>query len=761
MKHLVFLFLSIVCLETRAQALHDSAVYTIDREIPSYIDLPAHRAGTQQRVQVQKRASDAVDLRGILNLNDETDAVLTDSLDDADGLKHYFYEERYKGVKVEGTRYALHYKNGELVSLNGNFRTISNVSTTPTMSKDEAGKIASRGENNATATVKDGGLVIYVKDQPYLAYKVEVSALSPIISKCVYVDAHSGKIVDSVSMICNVKGTAETLYAQTREINTTLTTQGYTLYDTSHSAAIQTFNANGNNYFDNDNIWTRAEWNNAAKDIAALDVHWGVGKAYEYFLNKYKRNSYDNKGGTITSYVNINEHNAFWSNSNLHFGYSFEGPYPLTSLDIVSHEFTHGVTQYSSNLVYQGESGALSEGFSDIFAACVENWAMPEKRNNCWLMGDDIADTYFQRSMISPNCKYYKGNGWMDANNTSIDNGGVHINSGVLSFWFYLLANGGEGENGGRTYSVKSIGIDKASQLSYTTLTSYLTSNSGYDDALLCSVRAAIALFGDNSFEHRQVLNAWYAVGLNSVSQFELEGPAYVCDGARATYTLRTDSEYSVETSSDVKLISKEGNKIVVEGDATSSSGQIRILHNGKVVSRKDIWIGGPAVAFVSYSNGYFFAHFLGDESAVYSTSWIMNGTYRTTSDTFVYFDGTPKNGRVDVSVTAYNSCGQGRQFTTTIEVPNKRMYQIIKAEDTNDVYITKTDTGELATQSQAASRNMKYRLVNANTGYCHVEGEIPDTGGLVHLGNVSKGIYLFNLITGDNKTESHKMIFR
>lgn len=202
------------------------------------------------------------------------------------------------------------------------------------------------------------------------------------------------------------------MYARTREINTTLTPQGFALNDTNRN--VLTRNKNGYNYFDDDNYWSKSEWNNSSMDIAALDVHWGVEKTYDYYLKKFNRNSYDNKGGIINCFVNIDDENASWGveTQSLYFGRTTNTSnviLPLTSLDIVSHEFTHGVTQYTSDLDYQGESGALNEGFSDIFAVCVENWAMPEKRSKCFIIGDDFINTKFVRSMSNPSCKYYKG----------------------------------------------------------------------------------------------------------------------------------------------------------------------------------------------------------------------------------------------------------------------------------------------------------------------------------------------------------------
>ena len=109
---------------------------------------------------------------------------------------------------------------------------------------------------------------------------------------------------------------------------------------------------------------------------------------------------------------------------------------PWVSLDIVGHEVSHGVTQSSAGLIYQNESGALNESFSDIFGEMIENYTDDP---NDWLMGDDRTDGFI-RSMSNPKDKSdpdtYKGTNWKT---TSGDNWGVHTNSGVQNYWFFLL----------------------------------------------------------------------------------------------------------------------------------------------------------------------------------------------------------------------------------------------------------------------------------------------------------------------------------
>jgi hypothetical protein len=195
--------------------------------------------------------------------------------------------------------------------------------------------------------------------------------------------------------------------------------------------------------------------------------------------------------------------------------------------------------------VYYGESGALNEGFSDIWGACVENYAKPSPFNN-WLLGEDAVMNGI-RSLSSPSVKgqptTYHGNNWYYGSNYSIY---VHTNSGILNYWFYLLTMGGIGTNdNGVNFSVSGIGIDKSSKIAYKMLTSYLTSGSDYSDAQGKSILAAKSLYGNNSTEVTQVANAWNAVGLPTISP---SSTAFANQTGGTTYTILNIPDDAVVT---------------------------------------------------------------------------------------------------------------------------------------------------------------------------------------------------------------------
>ena len=222
---------------------------------------------------------------------------------------------------------------------------------------------------------------------------------------------------------------------------------------------------------------------------------------------------------------------------------------PWTSLDITAHEIGHAICQATAGLAYYSESGALNEGFSDIWGACVEQYttAALGLTKSTWLIGEDFKYGSALRSMSDPKSlgqpAYYKGQNWIndpgsyDRNN---DYGGVHTNSGVLNHWFYIVSQGETATNeAGNRYLVSGIGITSAARITYRAESAYLVPGSPYADARTFTILAAQDIFGACSPEVTTVTDAWYAVGVGPAfpRQYILSGPVQVCAGITATYT--------------------------------------------------------------------------------------------------------------------------------------------------------------------------------------------------------------------------------
>ncbi|MFN8253041.1 MAG: M4 family metallopeptidase [Ferruginibacter sp.] len=376
----------------------------------------------------------------------------------------------------------------------------------------------------------------YQSEKYQLAYEVYLEASKNFRAENVYVSAIDGSLLGSESRVCqtNFPGSAQTQYNGTQNIVTDAPTAAgpFRLFETRgpNNVVIRTRNNNfaGTNVAgateitDNDNNWTFAEHGTLR---AGFDAHWGAESVLDYWRTVHNRNSINNAGMMVDNYVNVdvgaNPVNAFWFNSRMYYGNGFAGG-NVTCLDVCAHEFGHGIDEYTGSLAYERESGALDEGFADIWGACVEAWRTPGKQR--WLIGEDL-NVGPIRNMANPNQfnqpDTYQGNLWANTNCGTPQPGndycGVHTNSGVLNYWFFLISDGGAGTNDlGNPFNVAGLGINTAAQIAYRTKTLLNNSLANYGLCRQVSIQAAIQLFGNCSNEVVQVTNAWFAVGVGA-----------------------------------------------------------------------------------------------------------------------------------------------------------------------------------------------------------------------------------------------------
>lgn len=502
--------------------------------------------------KINKSASTA--LRKQLHLSEEHTFQNIRTETDSFGYSHERFEQYYQGIKVEEADVRVHYKDGKFYYANGEYIDCQGVDTSTIISKEKSILIAkkfvcSRIKTPASDTLGtrfiDPPLVIChnkmnTKDRmPHVCYKIDIYSFEKMFWEYIYVDVKDGEVINHVSIIHFDNGTAATRYSGTRTISTKHNGSQYVLRDSTRGNGIKTYNFNNKlwyltlnyssatDFIDNDNNWTKEE-HHEKKDDAALDAHWGAMKTYDYFFEKHGRKSFNDSNAAIKNYVHVRDtidkdwDNAAWLEElNVIVYGDGELCDILTSLDIVAHEFGHAVCQYSANLVYQGESGAINESLSDIWAACVEKWVDSTKRT--WLIGEEIDNIPF-RSMNNPNLlgqpdTYADSNYWGNTNDISAENdyGGVHTNSGVMNYWFYLLSDGGSDTNDhGYSYNVQGIGIDSAAKIVYRAETVYMTRNTNFFEARESTIRAAVDLFSENSVKVQMVKEAWNAVGVYS-----------------------------------------------------------------------------------------------------------------------------------------------------------------------------------------------------------------------------------------------------
>lgn len=463
------------------------------------------------------------------------------------GFKHYRYAQTFDGKIIEYSFWILHTKNDLVQAMNG-YLVNEIALSTPSISENTALNLALAHvgadeykwevpaeeqhlkweSGDASATYYPEGTMVYIplngdfKSGEYrLAYKFNIYAHSELYRANVYIDALSGEVLFENELIheLDTPGTAETAYSGTQDIIADSFGSLFRLRDGSRGLGINTYDMNtGTTYgsavdfIDDDNNW---DYTGPDLDEYAYDAHWGAEQTYDYYDIIHGRNSIDDAGFALNSYVHYDAGyvNAFWDGSRMTYGDGNATYSPLTSIDIAGHEITHGLTSFTADLIYSAESGALNESFSDIFGTAIENYARPLDWN--WLIGEDIGSAF--RSMSNPNAfsdpDTYFGDFWADL--AGGDAGGVHTNSGVQNFWYYLLTEGGTGVNdNGDAYTVVGQGFSVSSAVAFRNLTVYLGPSSGFEDARFYAIQSAIDLYGACSPEVESVTNAWYAVGV-------------------------------------------------------------------------------------------------------------------------------------------------------------------------------------------------------------------------------------------------------
>ncbi len=498
------------------------------------------------------------------------------------GMTHYQYQQFYKGYKIDNGLFFLHEKEGRLATANGMMVKGLNKQSKPQISGTKALQNAlvflpatvyaweiatlendlKETMHDRNATYKPVGEIAWVSNDlnsthpstsSYeLAFIFDIYPAS-MNGKRIMVSATDGHIIKSIplSAQCDATSTLTNFYGSqgfsTRLIPGSSPAR-WNMWNDCQTGFIHTrqwvTDATSNEYISaSGNNWTGVN--------SAATSHWATEKSYNYFLSIHGRAGWNNANAGVNVY-----HDALFCytagctpNSPNNASMSFSGGVmkvgnsgnnftidDWNSLDIIAHEFTHAVTASSfASLIYQKESGALNESFSDIFGISCEAWLFGVN-GNTWKFGFDRRDptsgtSLWLRDMANPNNKNaatntsfaqpdtYLGTNWISTTtptDISGDNWGVHINSGVQNYMYYLLTSGGSGVNdNGTAYSLIGIGIVAARAIAYRALTiGYLFSNSGFSQARTAWVHAAVDLYGECSLQAIETGKAWNAVGL-------------------------------------------------------------------------------------------------------------------------------------------------------------------------------------------------------------------------------------------------------
>ena len=300
---------------------------------------------------------------------------------------------------------------------------------------------------------------------------------------------------------------------------------------------------------DDDNNWT---------DVSAVDAHAHIGWTYDYYFKRHSRRGLDNRDRRVVSLINAITPqgallqpgdvigtfvvNAFWCGdcgpgslgvmyfgngvpSNVFFIASGQTVAPLAgALDVAAHELTHGVTQYTSNLIYLNEPGALNEAFSDMMGTSVEFFYQTPgtgRGQADYLIGEDAFRALRPgsingiRSMENP-AVFGDPDHYSKRFTGSEDNGGVHINATIATHAFFLAIEGGTNRTSG--LSVTGVGGANREQIEkvfYRGFTLLLPANATFSIARAATIQAARDLYPTNTAVVNAVTQAWTAVGVN------------------------------------------------------------------------------------------------------------------------------------------------------------------------------------------------------------------------------------------------------
>jgi Zn-dependent metalloprotease len=264
----------------------------------------------------------------------------------------------------------------------------------------------------------------------------------------------------------------------------------------------------------------RGEGDRAVDDVDVNEAYDGAGSTYDFYREVLDRNSIDDLGMRLDSSVHfsVDMDNAFWDGTQMVYG---DGDGEIferftASIDVIGHEMTHGVTQYTAELEYRDQPGALNESNSDVFGSLVKQWSMKQTVEEAdWLIGHGLLMPNIHgqalRSMKAPGTAYDDPMLGKDPQpdhmsrfvTTAADRGGVHINSGIPNRAFYLAATA----IGGYAWEV-------AGKIWYTTLTHRLQRDSQFADAAAGTISVAAEQYGDGSSEQEAVRTAWEEVGV-------------------------------------------------------------------------------------------------------------------------------------------------------------------------------------------------------------------------------------------------------
>jgi bacillolysin len=473
------------------------------------------------------------------------------------GRRHERLAQLHRGVPMFGGELTRQSDAAGTLTVFGTFYEGLNVEVTPRLSPgDVEARLAARGGRPFGSRGGPELVVLPLEDGGYrLAYRVRAFFEKPLDVRQVFLDAKTGEVLREYSDIQKqAAGIGTGVLGDQKKISVSPGGSGFTTTDRLRPPAISTydFRFSENRFLlflnsdgspanltssdlgtDADNVWT---------DGALVDAHVFAGYVYDYYYKRFGRSGLDNANIAVHSITHALRRedwqqypidwiltfftNAFYIGEGVMYygdglppnvglisgGLRQRVSYLAGALDIVAHELTHGVTDYSSRLIYRDEPGALNEAFSDIMATGVEFYFQPGKAD--YLAGEDAFTPGGSRSLQDPMA-------FGDPDHYSIrftgpdDNGGVHINSGIVNHAFYLAIEGGRHRLGATVQGVGAANREQIERVFYRAFTAFLPPSASFSQARAATLQAARELYNPGSAAETAVIQAWNAVGVD------------------------------------------------------------------------------------------------------------------------------------------------------------------------------------------------------------------------------------------------------
>jgi bacillolysin len=454
------------------------------------------------------------------------------------GRIHERFDQVHEGIPVFGGQLVWQKQGERVLSVTGKLYEgiqVGQVGTRPPLTPDEAARRALAGSPSARVVGPIEPVVLPLAERYALAYFLHARGADRL--DAIFIDASSGELLlkydDRRSQ--SVIGLGVGTWSDEKKMSVEAASGTHRAVDILRPFGIRTYDV-GFDYEswlfyeaetdadlarDSDNEW---------RDGAVVDAHAYSGYSYDYYFKRHGRRGLDDTGRAAINYVHFLPqseayNNAFFDTVDVSLNYG-DGDgetfnFFSSALDVVAHELTHGVTYFTSNLIYLNESGALNEAFSDVMGAAVEWFFEPEgvgRMRADWKVAEDLFLRFgpFIRSYEDPAAAG-------DPDHYSVrclcpedfDNGGVHINSAIVNHAYYLMVQGGTNRTSG--ISVRGLGTaqrERIEKIFYRAFVFYLVPSSTFRDAREATLRAAAELYGAGGVEQETVRQAWDAVGM-------------------------------------------------------------------------------------------------------------------------------------------------------------------------------------------------------------------------------------------------------